>query len=67
MTKPKPKPRGTAIEVPEGARVIRPGSTAEDAVTVTGGAYVLDVPGTFVIDGVAYDVDDAEPEAQPKP
>lgn len=65
MTKPKPKTVGTAIEVPPGAVVIRPGATEADARTVTGGVYVLDVIGEHVVDGTAYMVTDAldEPSA----
>lgn len=51
MTKPKPKPIGTEIAVREGARVVRPGGTDGDARTITGGVYVLDVPGVHTIDG----------------
>ena len=62
MTKPKPKAIGTSYEVPEGARVIRPGAHEADALTVTGGVYVLDVPGVHVIDGTSVEVaDQAEP------
>lgn len=56
MTKPKPKPLGTAVEVREGAPVIRPDLRE---ITVTGGAYVLDVPGLHVVDGVELEVDTA--------
>lgn len=66
MTKPKPKPLGSTIEVPEGARVVRPGASEADARTITGGVYVLDVPGTHVIDGASIEVE-AEPEAAPQP
>lgn len=48
MTRRQPKPLGTSIDVPEGAIVRRPDDTE---VTVTGGLYVLDVPGVHVIDG----------------
>lgn len=48
MTKPSPKPLGTSVEVPEGARVVRP-DTSE--ITVSGGIYVLDVPGIHTVDG----------------
>lgn len=58
MTKPKPKPLGTSIEVPEGALVIRPGGTEGDARAVTGGVYVLDEIGTHTIDGTAIEVVD---------
>lgn len=58
MTKPKPKPLGTTVEVPEGARVVRPGGTDADARTITGGVYVLDVPGVHVIDGTEVEVED---------
>ena len=68
MTKPKPRPLGSTIEVPEGARVVRPGAADADAIAVTGGVYVFDVPGAHTIDGTAYEVDvEREPEAQPKP
>ena len=68
MTKPKPKPLGSTIEVVEGAQVIRPGGTEGDARTIAGGVYVFDVPGTHTIDGTAYEVDvEPEREAQPKP
>lgn len=67
MTKPKPKPLGSSIDVPEGARVVRPGRTDADTISVTGGVYIFDVPGTHTIDGTAYDVGEREPEAQPKP
>ena len=68
MTKPKPKPLGSSIAVADGARVSRPGRTEADAIAVTGGVYVFDVPGTHTIDGTAYEVDvEPEREAQPKP
>lgn len=66
MTKPKPKPLGSTIEVVERARVIRPGGTEADALTVTGGVYVFDLPGTHTIDGTSYEVS-SEPEAAPTP
>ena len=58
MTKPKPKPLGTSIEVVEGARVIRPGGTEADAHTITGGVYVLDTVGVHTIDGSEVEVVD---------
>lgn len=65
MTKPKPKPLGSAIEVPDGARVVRPGGHEADARTIAGGVYVFDAPGVHTIDGVAHEVDDApQPEVQ---
>lgn len=63
MTARKPKPLGSTIEIPEGAQVIRPGTS--EAITVTGGAYVLDVPGVHIIDGADQPVGDAE--APPAP
>jgi hypothetical protein len=65
VTARKPKPLGSTIEVPEGATVIRPGTTEADALTITGGAYVLDVPGVHIIDGAEQPVGDA-PEVEPK-
>lgn len=67
MAKPKPKPIGTLVDVPEGALVVRPGGSTADAKPVTGGVYVLDVPGVHTIDGTEYEAADVEPEAQPKP
>jgi hypothetical protein len=61
MTKPKPKPLGTTVEVAEGARVIRPGGTEGDARIITGGVYVLDTIGTHTIDGTEVEVVEAEP------
>lgn len=49
MTAPKPKPLGTSVEVADGAAVVRPGDTT--AITVSGGLYVLDVPGEHIVDG----------------
>jgi hypothetical protein len=66
MTKPKPKPLGSTIEVVERARVIRPGGTEADALTVSGGVYVFDVPGTHTIDGTSYEVSH-EPEVAAQP
>jgi hypothetical protein len=63
MTKPKPKPLGTEIEVAEGARVIRPGSNEADAQTIAGGVYVLDRPGVHTIDGTEYEVADERDES----
>jgi len=66
MTKPKPKPLGSTIEVVEGAQVIRPGGTEGDARTIAGGVYVFDVPGTHTIDGTAHEVSaEREPAAEP--
>lgn len=62
MTKAKPKALGTSIEVPEGAQVIRPGSTEAAVRTITGGVYVLDALGTHVVDGREIEVVD-DPEA----
>lgn len=64
MTARKPKPLGSVIEVPEGATVIRPGNSEGDARTITGGAYVLDVPGVHIIDGHEQPV--GEPEVEQK-
>ncbi|GAB3663494.1 hypothetical protein GCM10027596_26730 [Nocardioides korecus] len=47
MTAAKPKVVGTIVDVPEGGKVTRPDGTVS---TVTGGSYVLDEPGTFVVD-----------------
>lgn len=66
MTKPKPRPLGSTIEVAEGARVIRPGDTEADARTIAGGVYVLDVPGTHTIDGTAYTASDEPAADEPK-
>jgi hypothetical protein len=54
MTKPKPKPLGTLVEVREGATIVRP-DLAE--ITSHGGAYVLDVPGVHVVDGQQLEAD----------
>lgn len=68
MTKPKPKPLGSTLDVPEGALVVRPGATSGDARTISGGVYVFDVPGVHEIDGTSYEVsDEPEPEAAVKP
>lgn len=55
MSEPKAKANtvGALIEVAEGATVIRPDGVAS---IVTGGLYVLDVPGTFVVDGIKVSV-----------
>lgn len=67
MTKPKPKPIGSTLDVPEGALVVRPGAISSAAgVVISGGVYVFDVPGVHTIDGTEYEVD-VEPEAAPKP
>ena len=39
---------GETVEVKEGGTVTRPNG---EQATVSGGLYVLDVPGTFEIDG----------------
>lgn len=39
---------GDAVEVKEGATVVRPDGSEH---AVTGGTYVIDAPGTFVVDG----------------
>lgn len=44
---------GQTIEVSEGALVVRPDGTE---VTVTGGAYVLSVPGSYVVAGDEIEV-----------
>jgi hypothetical protein len=59
MTKPQPKPLGTSIEVREGATVLRPGEDTAAERVVTGGVYVLDVPGEHIVDGKAIEVADA--------
>lgn len=51
MTAPKPKPLGTSVEVADGATVIRPGGDSAAPLRITGGLYVLDVPGEHVVDG----------------
>lgn len=45
---PQTKSVGTVLEVADGAKVERP---TGPSITVTGTAYVLDVPGVHVIDG----------------
>jgi hypothetical protein len=68
MTKPKPKPLGSTIDVAQGAQVVRPGDNEASARTITGGVYVFDVPGVHTIDGAEHEVAvEREPEAQPKP
>lgn len=48
MPQSKGRKVGEVVDVPEGGSVTRPdGSTS----VVSGGSYVLDVPGTFVVDG----------------
>lgn len=42
------KKLGSIVDVPEGKTVVRPDGTE---VTVSGGGYVLDVPGVYLIDG----------------
>lgn len=39
---------GSTVEVPEGAEVARPDGSRH---AVTGGSYVLDVPGEFLVAG----------------
>ena len=58
MTKPQPKPLGTSVEVREGATVTRPGDDSATARRITGGVYVLDVPGEHIVDGRAIEVAD---------
>jgi hypothetical protein len=64
MTAPKPKPIGTAVEVRDGATVVRPDRSE---ITVTGGLYVLDVPGEHTVDGktiaASVDADETAPSA----
>lgn len=61
MTSPKAKPIGTTVDVREGATVIRPGASEATPITITGGVYVLDVPGVHVVDGKEITAaDDAE-------
>jgi hypothetical protein len=68
MTKPKPRPLGSTIDVAEGAQVVRPGGSTAEPRTITGGVYVFDVPGVHTIDGTEHEVAaEREPEAQPKP
>ena len=52
MAKSKRK-LGSEIEVAEGGTVRRPSG---EEVTVTGGSYILDAPGTFVVDGSEIEV-----------
>jgi hypothetical protein len=44
---------GETVEVKEGASVTRPDGSER---AVTGGLYVLDEPGTFVVDGDEFQV-----------
>jgi hypothetical protein len=60
MTAPKPKPLGTSIEIAEGASVVRPGQS--EPITVSGGLYVLDVPGEHIVDGKTVVAGDDESE-----
>lgn len=46
---------GEVVEVKEGAKVQRPNGEEH---TVTGGSYVLDVPGIHVVDGNEMEVKD---------
>jgi hypothetical protein len=63
MTAPKPKPLGTSLDVPEGAIVIRPGDDSAAGRVISGGVYVLDVPGEHVVDGKTIVVSaDADPD-----
>lgn len=63
MTKPQPKPLGTSIEVREGATVTRPGDDSAIARPISGGVYVLDVPGEHIVDGKVIEVADTATEA----
>jgi len=65
MTKPKPRPLGSEIEVADGARVTRPGGVPGIFRTIAGGVYVFDVPGTHTIDGTDYEVSDEGEPAEP--
>lgn len=60
MTQPKPKPVGTSLEVPVGARVRPPG--AETDLVIVGGIYVLDRPGVHVVDGKEVTASDDDTE-----
>ena len=51
--KPKTHKVGESLEVKDGIRVQRPDGSEH---TVRGSSYVLDVPGTFVVDGTAIQV-----------
>lgn len=51
--KSKTEKVGTTVEVEEGGTVVRPDGSV---VTVTGGLYVLDVPGTFEVGGSELEV-----------
>ena len=44
---------GETVEVKEGGFVVRPNG---EQATVTGGSYVLDVPGSYVVDGEEMEV-----------
>jgi len=67
MTKPKPKPLGSSIEVADGTRVVRPGGVPGIFRSIAGGVYVFDVPGTHSVDGVDYEVSaERETPAEPK-
>lgn len=48
MTAPKSRAVGETVKVADGATVTRPEGFT---LPVTGGTYVLDVPGVFVVDG----------------
>lgn len=48
MTEKKSQSLGSSVELPEGAQVVRPDGSS---MTVTGGSYVLDVPGVHTVDG----------------
>lgn len=53
MTDRKPRTVGEVVKVSEGSVVTRPDGTEH---TVSGGAYVLDAEGTFVVDGSEVEV-----------
>ena len=48
MSEKKKASVGDLVDVKEGAEVTRPDGSVSK---VTGGSYVLDEPGTFVVDG----------------
>lgn len=60
MTKPKPKTLGTVLTVEPGTRVIRPGASEGDALTIKGGAYVLDMLGEHHVGDTVHTVVAAE-------
>lgn len=53
MTTPKARSVGEIVKVSEGGPVTRPDGSEQ---TVSGGTYVLDVPGVFVVDGTEVTV-----------